>query len=459
MARIFIVEDEPIYLKTIKYIAELNPDNEVHCFTSGKECINNLHKRPDIVTLDYYLPDMSGEEILKHVKSYDPEIYVIMLSGQTDVSTAVKLLKNGAYDYITKDNETKDRLINVIHNIISKQKILRENKALREELDKKLHENKTLREELGKKYDFTHNIIGQSDNIKKIFNLMEKAIKTDIIVSIYGESGTGKELVAKSIHFNSNRNKGPFVAVNMAAIPSELLESELFGHEKGSFTGANTRKIGKFELANGGTIFLDEISEMDISLQAKILRVIQEKELNRVGGNENIRINPRVIVATNKSLKDEVSAGRFREDLYYRFLGLPIQLPALRERRADIPMLARHFISEFVRENNLPPLKIAKDALDKLLNYHYPGNIRELKAVVELACVMTNTDEISAADVQFQNESEPLEWLKEELTLREFERRLIRYYLDRYDNNVLTVAARLDIGKSTIYRMLQNQEI
>lgn len=445
MARIFIVEDEPIYLKTLKYIAELNPDNEVYTFTSGKECINNLHKRPDIITLDYYLPDMSGADILKHIKSFDPDIFVIMLSGQTDVSTAVKLLKNGAYDYITKDNETKERLINVINNIISSQQLVRENKALKEEL--------------GKKYDFSNSLVGQSDSIRKVFTLMEKAIKTDIIVSIYGESGTGKEVVAKSIHYNSTRKKGPFVAVNMAAIPSELLESELFGHEKGSFTGANSRKIGKFESANGGTIFLDEISEMDISLQAKILRVIQEKELNRVGGNETVKINSRVIVATNKNLKEEVSKGTFREDLYYRFLGLPIQLPPLRDRKSDIPILAKHFITDFAKENQLPILKITKDAVEKLSNYNFPGNIRELKAVVELACVMTNTEEIESGDIHFQNENEPMDWLKEELTLRDFEKKLIRYYLDRYDNNVLTVAAKLDIGKSTIYRMLQNNEI
>ncbi len=445
MARIFIVEDEPMYMKTIKYIVELNPDNEVFCYTSGKEMINNLHRRPDVITLDYYLPDLSGSEILKHIKSFDPDIYVIMLSGQTDVGTAVKLLKNGAYDYITKDNETKDRLINTINNIISNQKIVKENRMLREEL--------------GKKYDFSNSIVGQSDSIRFVFTLLEKAIKTDIIVSIYGESGTGKELAAKAIHYNSNRTKGPFVPVNMAAIPNELLESELFGHEKGSFTGANTRKIGKFELANNGTIFLDEIAEMDISLQAKILRFLQEKELSRVGGNENVKINCRVIVATNRNLKEEVTKGNFREDLYYRLLGLPVQLPPLRERKSDIPVLAKHFVNEFVKENKLPNLKLSKEALDKLGNYFFPGNVRELKAVVELACVMTNALEIADSDIHFQNDNEPMEWLQEELTLRDFERKLIRYYLDKYQNNVITVANKLDIGKSTIYRMLQNQEL
>jgi transcriptional regulator with GAF, ATPase, and Fis domain len=302
-------------------------------------------------------------------------------------------------------------------------------------------------------------IAGRSAAVQSVLSVIEKVAPHDTIVLIRGESGTGKELVAEAIHHHSTRANKPIVKVNCGALVETLLLSELFGHERGAFTDAREARPGLFEMADGGTIFLDEIAEMDISLQAKILRVLQEKELSRVGGNENVKINCRVIVATNRNLKEEVTKGGFREDLYYRLLGLPVQLPPLRERKSDIPVLAKHFVNEFIKENKLPNLKLSKEALDKLANYYFPGNVRELKAVVELACVMTNALEITDADIHFQNDNEPLEWLQEELTLRDFERKLIRYYLDKYQDNVITVANKLDIGKSTIYRMLQNQEL
>jgi DNA-binding NtrC family response regulator len=290
--------------------------------------------------------------------------------------------------------------------------------------------------------------------------MMEKAAETPITVSITGETGTGKELVAKAIHFNSDRKKYPFVAVNVAAIPKELLESELFGHEKGSFTGATGRRIGKFEEADKGTLFLDEIGEMDVSLQAKLLRALQEKEITRIGSNEIIKFNVRIIVATNRNLKEEISKGNFREDLYYRLLGLPVMLPPLRERGNDILIIAKHFIDQFCKENNLGKKHLSFAAKQKLITYTFPGNIRELKSIIDLACVMCDGEEIKEEDLQINyihamnNPSKNGNY-----TLKQYTAKLIQQYLDEYDYDILTVAEKLDIGKSTIYRMINNDEL
>jgi DNA-binding NtrC family response regulator len=443
--KIFVVEDDPTYCKMIEYVLQLNPDFEVVSFPNARSCIDKLHLKPDIVTLDYTLPDLSGEDVLKRIMNTDPGIKVIILSGQTDIKTAVGLLRQGAYDYITKDDETKDKLINTIHHIL-------QNKELSTEVTR-------LKEELGKKYDFQKAIIGQSKAMQKVFKLMEKAVNTDITVSVYGETGTGKEMVAKAVHYNSKRNKGPFVAVNVAAIPNELIESELFGHEKGAFTGANTRRIGRFEEANGGTIFLDEIGEMDQNMQAKILRVLQERELTRVGGNSTIKINARIICATHRDLKGEVEKGSFRDDLYYRLLGLPIQLPPLRDRDNDPLMLAKAFTDEFCKSNGMEKVTYSSDAQKKLLDYPWPGNVRELKAVVELAAVMCNDNLIEAEDISFHNTGKSTDFLLEELTLRDYTSKIIEHFLHKYDNNVVKVAQKLDMGKSTIYRMIKNGEL
>lgn len=443
--KIFVVEDDPTYRKMIEYVLQLNPDFEVLTFENGRSCMDKLHLKPDIVTLDYTLPDLTGEDVLKRIVNIDPSITVIILSGQTDIKTAVGLLRQGAYDYITKDDETKDKLINTIHHII-------QNKELSDKVS-------TLQEELGKKYDFGNAIIGKSKAMEKVFKLMEKGVSTDITVSVYGETGTGKEMVAKSVHYNSKRSKSAFVAVNVAAIPSELIESELFGHEKGAFTGAATRRIGKFEEASGGTIFLDEIGEMDMNMQAKILRVLQERELVRVGANKPIKINARIICATHRDLKGEVEKGNFREDLYYRLLGLPIHLPPLRDRDNDVLILAKHFTDHFCRENGMEKVSIGPDAQKKLLEYPWPGNVRELKAVMELAAVMCSDNAISGSDVNFHNTGKSADFLMEELTLRDYTNKIIEHFLHKYDSNVVKVAEKLDMGKSTIYRMIKNGEI
>ena len=264
---------------------------------------------------------------------------------------------------------------------------------------------------------------------------------------------------AKAIHYNSSRHKKPFVAINVSAVPKELIESEMFGYEKGAFTGAITRKIGKFEEAKDGTIFLDEIAEMDLNMQSKLLRVIQEKELTRLGGNDVISINPRIIVSTNKNLSNEVKKGNFREDLYYRLLGLPIELPPLRLRGNDILILSKFFTDEFCKENKLNKLVISSKAQEKLMNYPFPGNVRELKAIVELAAVLTNNDTIEETDISFHSISSTGDFLVQEDTLQGYTKRIIKHYLQKYNNNVLLVAKKLDIGKSTIYRMIKNNEL
>ena len=337
--RIFIVEDDPVYTRLVKYVFELDPEHEIFIFSNGKECLDNLHLGPSIISLDYSLPDMDGKEVMEKIRSINKEIEVIILSGQNDISIAVQLLRNGAHDYIVKNEATKEKLLYSIER-------LKNNINLKKEV-------KELKEELGQRKAFGKSIIGNSKPMRRVFNLVEKAIKTDISVSITGETGVGKEVIAKNIHQNSKRRDGAFVAVNVSAIPKDLLESELFGHEKGAFTGADSQKPGHFELADKGTLFLDEIAEMDILLQSKLLRALQEREIKRVGGTKSIKFDTRILVATHKDLTEEVAKGTFREDLYYRLLGLPIEVPPLRARGNDILILAHFFLEEFNSINNL----------------------------------------------------------------------------------------------------------
>lgn len=441
--RIFVVEDDTWYRNFLVYTLQLNPDYEVLAYENAKECLSNLHLKPDLVTIDYSLPGMNGAELIRKLKEYDEQIQLIVISGQEDVATAVELLKLGVFDYLIKNEDTKTRLLNSVNNALN-------NVVLKTEIT-------VLKEDLGKKYDFSKTIIGNSDALKKTFSLVEKASASKITVSITGETGTGKELVAKAIHYNSDRKKGPFVPVNVAAIPRELLESELFGHEKGSFTGAEARRIGKFEQAIKGTIFLDEIGELDLNLQAKLLRVLQEREVTRIGSNTAIPLDVRVIVATHKNLATEVQEGRFREDLYYRLLGLPIHLPPLRDRGNDIIHLAKFFIDEYVKENKGGKITLSSEAQKKLMEYSYPGNIRELKAMIELACVLSDNNEILARDITFNSEKSITSMLTQEMTFDDYTNLIIKLFLDKYDDNVITVAKKLNIGKSTIYRIMKTE--
>ena len=441
--KIFLVEDDLFFGETLKYHLQLNPDFEVQLFQTGKDCINNLYKKPNIICLDFGLPDITGDKLLKKIQETNDKIPIIIISGQEDIEVAVDFLKSGAKDYIVKNNHTKDLLWNSIIKI-------RENLKLVQEVEE-------LKEKLEQKFSFEKTIIGQSDGIKSVFNKINKAINTNINVSITGETGTGKEVVAKAIHYNSDRKNKPFIAVNMAAIPKELIESVFFGHEKGAFTGASERSIGKFEQADGGTIFLDEIAELDFNLQSKLLRVLQEREVVRLGGTTRIKFNARLIIATHKDLSQEVKKGNFREDLFYRIIGLPIELPPLRERGNDILLLAKFFIDLFTKENKIKPISLSKEAKQKLIKYPFYGNIRELKSVIDLACVMCEENEILIDDLTFISINNNDIFLSEEKTLKEYTSEIIFHYLKKNNNDVIQTAKKLDIGKSTIYNLIQSK--
>ena len=340
-------------------------------------------ERFDIVITDLRLPDCSGIDLLKQIKSYHPSTEVVLITGHASAETAVSAMKEGAFDYITKPINIEELRI-ILAKALEKRRLLSENIYLK----KQLHE----------KYGFA-NIIGNSPAMQNVFRLMQKIIKTDSTILVMGESGTGKEIVAKSIHFNSPRQEKPFVAVHCGAIPETLLESELFGHAKGAFTGAIREKIGKFESANLGTIFLDEIGTMPLHLQIKLLRVLQEQEIERVGSNATVKLDVRVIAATNLSLENEVKNGRFREDLFYRLNVIPLVVPPLRERKEDIVPLARFFLTKYCAEMKRSPMHISRQALEALELYDWPGNVRELENAVERLVVLTETDAVNIADL------------------------------------------------------------
>ena len=442
--KIFIVEDDPFYGRLLKHHLSLNPEYHLTLFNDGKSCIKEMHLKPDVVCLDYGLPDIDGSKMFSKLRTIDPTLNIVIISNQEDISIAVNLLKLGARDYIVKDDNTKDLLWRSIINI-------RENAQLKDQVE-------SLKDQLEEKHSFS-SIIGSSKSMQKVYSILNKAIKSNINISITGETGTGKEVVAKAIHYNSARSKEPFVAVNMAAIPENLLESELFGHEKGAFTGATSRKIGKFESAKNGTLFLDEIAEMDLSLQSKILRSLQEREFTRVGGTNVIPFKSRLITATHRDLQVQVKEGEFREDLYYRIMGLPIELPPLKDRDEDIIILAEYFIERYVKDNKLNDIKLNKSAKEKLLKYSFPGNVRELKAIIDLACVMIDGNGINASDIIFSGLTTNDEFTYGEQTLKEYNIQIVSHYLEKYNNNVLLVAKKLDIGKSKIYNMIKNGEL
>ena len=443
ITRIFVVEDDDWYREFLHYVLSLNPDHAVTAFSNGKEVLKNLHLHPDIITIDYHLPDTNGSTLLGLIKEQCPDADTLIISEQHSIDTVVELLKSGAVDYFVKSKDIRDKLLNTVE-------LIKERQGLKQKISR-------LEKEVEKRYNFQDRLIGSSNNFQSLFPLIEKAAATNITVTISGETGTGKEEIAKASHYNSSKEKSGFVAINMAAIPIDLAESELFGHEKGAFTGALQSRIGKFEEADGGTLFLDEIAEMELSLQAKLLRVLQEKEVVRVGSNKPIKINTRIIAATHKNLLYEVKKNRFREDLYYRLYGLQINLPPLRERDKDIILLAKYFITQFCKDNQLQVKKISAKAQNKLLAYQFPGNVRELKSITELAVVMSNTDMIEPDDILFSQSNFETELLSQNLTMEQYEKKIIMHVLSQCNGNVVQAAEKLNIGKSTIYRLLNKE--
>lgn len=442
--KVFVVEDDAWYRRLLEYNLSLDPELEVQTFPDAKSCLARLQEKPDLVTLDFRLPDMNGDKALEKIQSFDENIAVVIISEQDDIETAVDLLKKGASDYLVKSQEIQNRLLQTVH-------LIRKNRALVKRVA-------VLEQELVSKYEFQKAILGNSPAIKKVFELMEKATKSNLTVMVTGETGTGKELVAKAIHMNSKRAKGPFLAINMAAIPAELIESELFGHEKGAFTGALNARKGKFEEANGGSLFLDEIGELEISLQAKLLRVLQEREVTRVGSNKAIPFDCRIIVATHRNLAEAVKEGKFREDLYYRLFGVPIELPPLRQRGKDTLIIAKKLIDSFCEENEIEAKYFSKEAQEKMASYRWPGNVRELKSVVELACFMANENEIQAEDLRFGTLDIVPDLLSQTMTLRDYNHRILNTFLERHDHDIPVVAEKLDISVATIYRMLKEMK-
>ncbi len=442
--RIFVVEDNEWYGELLVHRLGQNPNHSVARFATARACLDHLSEQPDLITLDYSLPDAKGELVLRQIRERLPGTEVIVISGQENVSTAVSMLRQGAYDYLVKDENTLDRLWNIVAKVEQQVRLRRENTQLRQQI--------------GARYSPGQALLGEHPSVVLVHSLIAKAARTAITVSVSGETGTGKELVAKAIHFQSNRASYPFVAVNMAAVPRELVESELFGHEKGAFAGAVARRVGRLEEASGGTLFLDEIADLDLGLQAKLLHVLQEREVTRVGSSQAVPFDVRLIVATHRDLLADVEAGRFREDLYYRLLGLPIALPPLRLRGPDVLLLAEAFVRDFCTLNNLPARQLTDGARERLRAHPFPGNVRELKAVVELAAVLADGDQIQAEDLPLRpgrHAAGP----GSQLSLRDQTRAIVQNCLDELGGDVLAVAARLRIGKSTIYRMIQQQEL
>ncbi|MGI9530443.1 sigma-54-dependent transcriptional regulator [Lutimonas sp.] len=382
MSRILIVEDEDAIRRVlIKIIKNENTSFVVEEAADGEEGLAKIEAADfDLVLCDIKMPKMDGVEVLEKVQAIKPEIPFIMISGHGELETAVESMRLGAFDYISKPPDL-NRLLNAIRNALDRKKLVVENKRLKKKVDK------------------NYEMIGESEETTRIKGIIEKVAPTEARVLITGENGTGKELVAHWLHQKSERSKNPMIEVNCAAIPSELIESELFGHVKGSFTGANKDRAGKFEAANGGTIFLDEIGDMSLSAQAKVLRALQENKVSRVGSDKDIKVDVRVIAATNKNLKREIAKGRFREDLYHRLAVILINVPSLNERVADIPLLIEHFTEIIAAQQGNAVRKFSEGAINLLKTYKWTGNIRELRNVIERLTIL-GEEEITENDVQ-----------------------------------------------------------
>ncbi|TRZ95020.1 MAG: sigma-54-dependent Fis family transcriptional regulator [Rhodocyclaceae bacterium] len=457
-ARILVVDDEEIVVRSCLRI--LGTDAyEVESAQSGIEALRKIEESSfDVLILDIMMPQMDGLEVLQRVKETHPDIDVIMVTGLSQIDTAVRSMKLGAFDYLPKPFDP-DELKHVVERALERRQLLQE--------------NLNLRSELSSKYRF-ENIVGSSPAMQKVFGLIAKCAPTNSTVLITGESGTGKELIARAIHFNSLRKEKPFIAVDCNSLSETLLESELFGHTKGSFTGAVSNKRGMFEIADGGTLFLDEVSNISLSTQAKLLRVIQEREFRAVGDTRTQTTNIRLIAATNKDLKVMVTEGTFREDLFYRINIFPIQLPPLRERREDIPVLAFHFLKAFSKELEKESVEFSEGAMSALVNYDWPGNVRELENTVHRAMILTNDkvirqahltniiDMLPRADLDVPRTSDELKRIKKaarEKSVENIEKLFILEALKRNGWNVTNSAEETGMLRANFQALMKKYDI
>lgn len=450
---VFIVDDELAISKLISYWVKDKWKYDIEVFNNGEDMLRRLHVKPDIVLLDIMLPGMSGVDVLRKIKQVDETIPVIILSAQGSIEVAVETLKFGAYDYFPKPIDMQ-RLEPAIKNAIKASELTKEIQSLRENIK---HQ-----------YSFD-NMVSADGKMQDVFKLVSKVLNNEITVLIHGESGTGKELIARAIHYNGKRKDKPFVVVNCASIPRELLESELFGHEKGSFTGAYQKKLGKFEIANEGTIFLDEVGDLEMLLQAKLLRVIQERTFERVGGTEVIKTDVRILSATNRDLKQAVEKKEFREDLYYRLNSFPINIPPLRTRKGDILVLANHFLETMNKKLDKEIKGFTKKALKLIYEYSWPGNVREMENTIERCLILAEGDFVDVEDLPqhirvtdgkgsyelstslFDDDNiVPFEQLKEDA---------LRHALKVTNGNIVEAAKKLQLGRATIYRLMDKYKI
>jgi len=433
-AKILVVDDEAIVRESLRdWLSDVG--HQVLTAENGPQALEIIQKEePGIVITDLVMPGMDGIELMKNAKELSPNIEVIIITAYGSIPTAISAMREGAYDYIEKPF-CPERAELLVEKLVEHQRLLEENIALHQKLEER--------------YQF-EDIIAKSPRMQQVIEIIKVVAKSNATVLITGETGTGKEVVARAIHSQSHRRGKPFIAVSCAALPESLLESELFGHEKGSFTGAYAQKKGKFEVANRGTLFLDEIGEMSANIQVHLLRVLEEKAFTRVGGNELIKVDVRVISATNRDMKSIVASGQFREDLYYRLNVVNIELPPLRERKEDIPLLAQHFLKKFALENQKEITGFSPEATDFLLSYEWPGNVRELENAIERAVILAQNSLISIADLPQQNLvfAHPA---SPQRNLKQVEKDHIQAVLTKTGGNYTEAARILGISRMTLY--------
>jgi DNA-binding NtrC family response regulator len=446
--RILIVDDERRQREILQMILE-GEGYDIAAASGGRQALQAAQEGNfDLVLTDLKMPDLNGIELLQELLTLQPPPCVVLMTAHGTIDSAVEAMRSGAFDYLTKPLD-RDQLLLGVRRALERTRLVRENRMLREQLQDRFR---------------LENVVGSHGSMQEVFKVVHKVAASTSTVLVYGESGTGKELVARALHYLSDRRARPFWAVNVAALPESILEAALFGHEKGAFTGAESRKIGLFEQASGSTLFLDEVGDLKRDLQVKLLRTLQEREIMRVGGTERIKVDVRIVAATHHDLEREVREGRFREDLYYRLSVIPVLLPPLRERRSDIPLLVEHFVAKYKGDR---PRRVSRAALEALVNYDWPGNVRQLESVIERALLLGDTDEVTPGDLPaavragIRTPRGPLELEIPDsgIDLEQVERTLIRRALEKAAGNVSRAARLLGLTRRTLqYRLEKMQD-